>query len=211
VKSEVSGGHIVLVGDSIFDNGAYVSGGPDVTTQLGAILPNGWKATLRAVDGATTRDVADQLSKLPTGTTHLIISAGGNDALMHQSFLDAKASSVAGVLSALANIREEFRRDYHEMLDRVLELKRSTAICTIYDANYPEPELRKIANTGLTIFNDVITREAAIQKIPVIDLRTIFDSPEDYANPIEPSVTGGEKLATAIVQLVNPVGDAALR
>jgi hypothetical protein len=26
--------HIVLLGDSIFDNGAYVNGGPDVVTQL---------------------------------------------------------------------------------------------------------------------------------------------------------------------------------
>jgi hypothetical protein len=26
--------HIVLLGDSIFDNGAYVNGGPDVVTRL---------------------------------------------------------------------------------------------------------------------------------------------------------------------------------
>jgi lysophospholipase L1-like esterase len=202
VKGEVGGGHIVLLGDSIFDNAAYVGGGPDVLAQLRAALPQGWKATLRAVDGATVRDVADQLSELPTDTTHVIVSAGGNDALMHQSFLEEKASSVAGVLSALATIREEFHRDYRKMLDRILELKLPTAICTIYDANYAEPEMKKIANTGLAIFNDVITREAAVRKVPIIDLRTLFTSPADYANPIEPSAIGGEKIASAISQLV---------
>ena len=44
--------HVVLIGDSIFDNGAYVAGGPDVVTQLRERLPQGWRATLGAVDGA---------------------------------------------------------------------------------------------------------------------------------------------------------------
>ncbi len=34
-------GHVVLLGDSIFDNGVYVPGGPDVVTQLRAELPPG--------------------------------------------------------------------------------------------------------------------------------------------------------------------------
>jgi hypothetical protein len=48
--------HVVLLGDSIFDNKAYTSGGPDVVTQLQGILPSGWRATLGAIDGATTED-----------------------------------------------------------------------------------------------------------------------------------------------------------
>ena len=36
--------HVALLGDSIFDNGAYTSGGPDVVTQLRAILPAGVSA-----------------------------------------------------------------------------------------------------------------------------------------------------------------------
>ncbi len=31
--------HVVLLGDSIFDNAAYVHGGADVTTHLKSILP----------------------------------------------------------------------------------------------------------------------------------------------------------------------------
>ena len=36
----------------------------------------------------------------------------------------------------------------------------------------------------------------------MLDLRLIFTEPEDYANPIEPSVKGGAKLADAIRRLV---------
>jgi hypothetical protein len=43
--------HIVLLGDSIFDNAAYVPGEPPVIEQLRAHLPKNWQATLLAVDG----------------------------------------------------------------------------------------------------------------------------------------------------------------
>jgi hypothetical protein len=33
--------HIVLLGDSIFNNAAYVAGGPDVVRQLRDVLPGG--------------------------------------------------------------------------------------------------------------------------------------------------------------------------
>jgi hypothetical protein len=46
--------HLVLLGDSIFDNGPYTSGGPDVTSQLRKLLPSGWGVSLLAVDGSTT-------------------------------------------------------------------------------------------------------------------------------------------------------------
>lgn len=37
----------------------------------------------------------------------------------------------------------------------------------------------------------------------VLELREIFVRPEDYANPIEPSHIGGEKLAKAIQKWVS--------
>ena len=38
--------------------------------------------------------------------------------------------------------------------------------------------------------------------MPLIDLRLICDENEDYANAIEPSVHGGEKIAAAIASLL---------
>src|SRR5918996_5903451 len=75
--------HLVLLGDSVFDNARYVSKGHSVIEQLRNQLPAGWNATLLAVDGHVTSDIARQLERLPKDATHLLVSSGGNDALSH--------------------------------------------------------------------------------------------------------------------------------
>jgi lysophospholipase L1-like esterase len=202
VKGDQIEGHVVLVGDSIFDNAAYVGSGPAVIDQVNSALPSQWKATLLAIDGATTGSISHQLSKLPSDTSHIVISVGGNDALSHKGLLDDKAESVAEVLARLGEIQRSFRAAYKSMLDQVTELGIPTAVCTIYNSRYPDLAEREIANVGLTIFNDVITQEAAIHGLPVIDLRTIFSLDDDYANAVEPSSKGGQKIAAAIAHLI---------
>ena len=192
--------HIVLLGDSIFDNAAYVGNAPDVVRQVRQRLPHGSKATLRAVDGGTTGDVREQLRYLPTDATHLIVSAGGNDALGYIDFLGAPARSTAEALLGLADIAGEFEGRYHGMLNEVLAYELPTAICTIYYPRFPDPDLQKIAVTGLTVFNDCIIRAAVAHGIPLLDLRLICTEEGDYADPIEPSAQGGEKIANAIVE-----------
>ena len=67
--------HIVLLGDSIFDNRAYVGvGGKDVVTHLREMLPNDWQATLNAVDGSIIENVSSQLLRIPKDATHLVVS-----------------------------------------------------------------------------------------------------------------------------------------
>lgn len=59
-------------------------------------------------------------------------------------------------------------------------------------------------HVALSIFNDVIIREAVRLGLLVIDLRLICSEAEDYSkvSPIEPSAKGGEKIAKAIASLV---------
>jgi lysophospholipase L1-like esterase len=195
--------HIVLLGDSIFDNAAYVRPGePDVVHQLRARLPAGAKATLAAVDGATAADVRRQLERLPAGATHLIVSAGGNDTLGNIGVLDEPAGSIADALTRLADIGGDFERAYRAMLRAVLDCGKPTALCTIYEPRYPDPRLQRLAVTGLALFNDVITRAAFTHGLPVLDLRLVCDEDADFANPIEPSAQGGDKIAAAIARLV---------
>ena len=106
------GSHIVLLGDSIFDNAAYVAGGPDVARQLRDILPSGWRATLNARDGAVIADLPQQLKTLPGDATHLVVSIGGNDALGESGLLDRKVSSMAEALELISAVRERFRSSY---------------------------------------------------------------------------------------------------
>jgi hypothetical protein len=195
--------HVVLLGDSIFDNAAYVSGGPDVIAQIRAKLGSASRATLLAVDGSVTTDVKNQLRKLPPDATHLVVSAGGNDALGHTDILDARSKTTAETLERLAEIGADFERRYAEMLNTILAVKKPTAICTIYYPRFPDRTLQRLSVTALTVFNDVILRLGFAAGIPILDLRLICSEDADYANAIEPSSHGGQKIAHAIVGLVN--------
>jgi hypothetical protein len=189
--------HLVLLGDSIFDNAAYVRGGPDVVAQLRAILPDGWRATLLAVDGAVIADVPRQLARLPADATHLVVSAGGNDALRHADLLDRPARSSAEVLAALADAAGAFAERYRLLLDALAARALPTAVCTIYEGNLGPPAQR-LAAAALAVFNDRILRHAVARALPVVELRLVCTEPADYANPIEPSVQGGAKIARAV-------------
>ncbi len=195
--------HIVpLLGDSIFDNAAYVNENPDVISQLRMKLPENWNASLNAIDGNKVDDVYAQLEKLPKDATHLVLSIGGNNALSSIGILNEKVASSAEVFIKLANLREEFEQQYQKLLQSILKIGLPTAICTIYNPNYPESTYQRIAVAALNIFNDVIVRQAFQNGIPLIDLRLTCNEATDYANPIEPSCAGGEKIVNAIVNTV---------
>jgi hypothetical protein len=189
--------HVILLGDSIFDNAAYVRGGPDVVRQVRAKLPAGWDASLLAVDGAVTREVLRQLGRLPKDATHLVVSAGGNDALGASFLLGQRVGTVAEALSLLEKAQSHFASDYAEMADAVAATGLPAAYCTVYDTPPSSPDQR-IVRTALAVFNDIITRAAFARGAGLIDLRLICAADEDYANPIEPSVQGGDKIASAI-------------
>lgn len=193
--------HIVLLGDSIFDNAHYVPDGLSVIQHLRKIIPPGWQATLVAVDGDATPDVLGQTKRIPETATHLIVSIGGNDALGCTGVMNQQADTVQFALHHLNIIHRRFRKEYRDMLAEILALRLPTAVCTIYDA-VPglEPELQ----TALCIFNDSIYREAFKARLPVIDLRLICNEEIDYSeiSPIEPSHHGGQKIARAILAMM---------
>ena len=194
--------HLVLLGDSIFDNAAYTNGGPDVVSQIRKILPTAWTASLLAIDGSTTDDVAEQVNRLPTEATHLVLSVGGNNALIEASVLDIPASSTAQAVGFLADVALEFEKGYRSAVAACLRPGLPLTVCTIYNGCFPDPQYQRIVSTALTVFNDAILRVAIERALPVIDLRAVCDDPEDYANPIEPSSVGGEKIARVVAALV---------
>ena len=194
--------HVILLGDSIFDNARYVPGGPPVDRQLQARLPGGWKVTLLALDGATAIDVVDQVRQVPDNATHLVVSAGGNDALEQSGVVRMKGGiAEVGLLSYLADVRTQFQQTYRKMLRSVLSRRLPTTVCTIYDSI---PGMTREEQAGLCLFNDVILREAFRAGLPVIDLRLICTERDDYAqaSPIEPSTVGGAKIARAVARVV---------
>ncbi|HEY1860526.1 MAG TPA: SGNH/GDSL hydrolase family protein [Gemmataceae bacterium] len=193
--------HIVLLGDSIFDNARYVPDRPAVIDQLRQALPQGWLASLLAVDGHMTADVPNQLKDLPTDATHLFVSAGGNDALGESGILGEAACTVGDAMCLMHEVRTRFQESYRTMLRAVCAVGKPVVVCTVYDAI---PVLAGADRTALAGFNEVILREAFAARLPVIDLRLVCQHPSDYSHvsPIEPSVVGGAKIVRAIVEVV---------
>lgn len=193
--------HVVLLGDSIFDNSAYVNGGPDVAAQLRAELGDVAQVTLLAIDGSVTSDIENQLVSLPADATHLIVSAGGNDILHHVAALDDMVGTLGAALLRLDALRAPFAASHRAMVGSLAEFDLPVAVCTIYGANF-EGERRAMVATALNVFNDAITRNAHTEALDVIDLRLVCREPADYANPIEPSVVGGRRIAAALARYV---------
>jgi lysophospholipase L1-like esterase len=194
--------HIVLLGDSIFDNQPYVAPGRATINELSARLPGGWQATLLAHDGDHTHDVISQLRRLPASATHLVVSVGGNDALDRQSLLLQPADSVGEALLLFGSDVQGFETAYRAMLRAALAKQLPVIICTIYNGNAQDPQLRLVHATALAVFNDAIIRAGWEHGVPILDLRAVCNTPAHYANPIEPSTEGSIRIAEAILRVV---------
>ena len=212
--------HIILAGDSVFDNRSYVKEGePDVRDQLADLLDDDNKVTLIAVDGDMNNDVTKQLDNIPKDATHLFISIGGNDALMHINAFTETVTTIGEALDFFNEKVQEFERDYIKMLTNVIKYGLKTTLCTIYNPCFDHDNMDRISymfppnsnfkklqrrsTTALPLFNNIIFQEAFNFGLPLMDLRLIFNDKADYSNPIEPSVVGGIKVARIIKEISN--------
>ncbi|MEL6477981.1 MAG: SGNH/GDSL hydrolase family protein [Pseudomonadota bacterium] len=203
IRAEAGVAELVLLGDSVIDNGTYVQPGqPDVTAQIQAALP-GWQVTGRALDGSMVAHVTEGLAEqpLPAGA-RAVLSVGGNDALNAAGLLaDPQEMTFAEAMIRLHGLRERFRAGYAALLTR---LPVRSLVFTIYNPAFAgdEADLQVPAEGALSAFNDVIQQEALAAGHAILDLRRLFDDPADYANAIEPSAQGGAKIADRVADWV---------
>jgi hypothetical protein len=142
--------------------------------------------------------VPKQVPRMHPDTTHLVLSVGGNDALGCIASLETSALSVKHALAFLTKIKIEFEVSYRTLISTLLTLDKPLMVCTVYDH---VPGLPTELKTALSLFNDVILREAIQHGLPVLDLRMICTEPGDYSavSPIEPSSSGGAKVVDRMV------------
>ena len=191
--------HVALLGDSSFDNAAYTRGEPDVAHHLRAVLGHDWRVTLHALDGSTTQTIGPQITRIHADVTHIVVSIGGNDALMNAGLLDTPVKSTADALDLFGDAVNAFEVHHRHVTDALAALKRKLIVCTIYEGNLGPTEAPR-ASVALRMFNDAIVRSARDAGADVIEMRSVCSKPEDFANPIEPSGLGGKKIAQAIAR-----------
>jgi lysophospholipase L1-like esterase len=75
---------------------------------------------LLAVDGSTAADLETQLPEVPTDATNIVISIGGNDAILNSDLLALPVSSTTEALDMFAQRQQAFERTYCAAIDAAL-------------------------------------------------------------------------------------------
>ena len=109
--------HLLMLRDSVFDNGTYVPGEPDVKAQVSKRLnrlSNPTELTFEARDGAVMSDVLNhQIQDIPKDTTHIALSIGGNDLLGLSLYLEEKkGESFQQNLIFLSQFKQKFSENF---------------------------------------------------------------------------------------------------
>lgn len=118
-------------------------------------------------------------------------------------------STTAQALDLFGERVDAFEASYRWALEAILELGRPTTVCTIYNGNLDGNEAGR-TRIALMMFNDVIHRVALVHSVNTLDLRLVCTEKSDFANPIEPSGSGGRKIARAIAAALG-ASEAPLR
>jgi lysophospholipase L1-like esterase len=186
-----------------------------------------------AVDGDTMYDLEQNHlgGEELQNASHIIVSIGGNDLLHNISFLQttSELSKVMGKDARIGKwgvkelnpsrnkvfeetyfeIIKPFTKQYETIVANLSNHRAKLLLCTVYEGDLVDSDefsdVNNSSKTMVSLFNDIVYRTANKYGADVLELREIFVSPEDYANPIEPSHIGGGKLAKAIRKWVNNV------
>jgi lysophospholipase L1-like esterase len=199
--------NVSLLGDSIIDNKVYVGEGElSVTEHLQHNSSSNF--TMIAVDGDTTEDVLEnQLDNLKEPVSHIVLSIGGNDLLQNLHLLQDETSGMKFALEKSSDLIGEIQENYTKILQHLSNYDAKVLLCTVYEGDLKSDvmlaQFDKAGQAMLKMHNDTVYYLASKFEVDILELRNIFTNEEDYANPIEPSHIGGEKLAKAIIQWMN--------
>ena len=174
--------YIVLIGDSMLNNYNYVQN--SIPERLKIKTNNVLNV---ANDNSIINDCYAQLDKIPdnlnTSNTYVFISAGGNDILTTIEQLDKPG--ITAIFNKYITFIKKIKTKFPKVKLNVLNLYLPTS-----------PQFKLYENT-INIWNNLIqTHSKNIYN--VIETNKLLIQETDFAFDIEPSDTGGEKIANAI-------------
>ena len=134
--------HIVLLGDSTFDNKGYTQGGPSVVEHLAKLVP---KATLLAKDGGLIHAVNSQSENIPEDATHVVVSIGGNNGLEATSVLLRECQTVEEGVILLGERMADLEIEYRDVMTKLVEKckgKHKVVLCSVYKPCFEHYDVR---------------------------------------------------------------------
>jgi lysophospholipase L1-like esterase len=187
--------HLVLLGDSIFDNPQMIH------HYLRKHLQH--PVTLVARGGSVSAQIHAQIPYVPRDATHLVVSVGGNDALRIAFSLGVSITSMFQLPTRVS----AFEADYEHAVSELKRLHKPVLLVLPYNPCLPDPTMSWIARMGLPLFHNAMKRVAKKHDCAVLDLRTVInhEQPDLYApgDPIHPSREGSVRIAAAIMEAID--------
>ena len=187
--------NVVLIGDSMLNNSAFVEQGQSVADILSNQLAG--KATVYnfAKDGATIADCYSQLDKISSNlnnsNTTIFVSCGGNNILNSRSPTDS-------------NYITNLFGQYSELLKSV-KVVASNTNADIYVLNLYTPTSGHYTSyhSAIDQWNQLLDDNASSLGYTVVKTSSLLTVDEDFTYGIEPSYKGGKKLVSKLVNSVS--------
>ena len=183
---------LVLLGDSILKNDAYVSDGKSVDILLKERTNE--KSICLARDDSKIVDIYSQIEKIPndinTNYTTVFLSAGGNDILTHyveQENTSKDSSILKTIFAAYKKVIKSIRN------------KLPNANIVLLDIYYPDNMKYKQYHSIINEWNNMIYSYSNKNNYSVLKISGILTHPEDFSLGIEPSAVGSKKLVETIL------------
>ena len=184
----------ILLGDSILKNNAYVSDGKSIESLISERKKN---VHCFAQDHSKIVDIYSQIDNIPIGldspNTLIFLSAGGNDILTHyvDQNLDITDTSILKPMFS----------SYKSMIKSIQTRLPETKIFLL-DIYYPDNLQYKQFHSIIKEWNSMIYDFAENKKnniSGVIRISSSLTQNEDFSFGIEPSSSGGNKIADLIL------------
>ena len=183
--------NVVLIGDSMLNNSAYVSANQSVPDLLSKKLVGNTVYNF-AKDGSTINDCYTQLDKISTqlnnSSTSIVISCGGNNILNNHS-------SEKTYINNLFNT-------YDELL-KSIRTKVPNASLYVLNLYTPTNTHYVSYHSAIDQWNQLLEDNKLSLQYKIINTRSLLVTDEDFTYNIEPSEKGGTKIVEAILNSIN--------
>ena len=190
--------NIVLLGDSIFNNSTYSSNGKGVDNLIiEKTRGTNNKLYSYAEDYSKIVDIYSQINSIPSylnsPNTTIFISSGGNDLL---TYYDDKGNNISDI-SVLTPMFTAYKKVLKNIKTRLPKCK-----IVLLDIYYPDNMHFKKYHPVIEEWNKNIYSYANDHKNgihSVLKISNMLTDKSDFSFGIEPSSSGGEKIATGIM------------
>lgn len=185
---------IVLIGDSMLNNSAYVLDKQSIPDILSNELKGNTVYNF-AKDGSTISDCYTQLDKISSelnnSNTFIFLSCGGNNIL---NTLDKRD------LTAITTLFDNY-------IELIKSIKTRVSNAQIYVLNlyFPASNRYSSYHSAIEKWNKLLKDNASVLGYKLIQTNNLLVLEDDFVYNIEPSFKGGQKIATAIVSSLNEI------